>query len=382
MPVSHQENPERYVDFLFLALGVYSIEPNENFNENLKMYAKTLIYISLFLFLMIPGYGFETVLLEKIGPGTTSPTGAYRWRDAADYLYAESYRNSYDYDQAVVQIHYTTDENTLFGTLVAANLKPNFAYQMKLVGTSGTTANEFVGLAGRWWQEEWNGTAWASGQNLNNKGDGTSPNPNYLIYFERVLVSDPSSPTGRHYRFTGYLVFDYFITDDEGDAVFDFVCSSSYHVLWKTTQRTATAADGPVKSRTFDPDPNLPAYDTDYGESVISIFGEWERLPIGGLQLSHGSYDISFVLTEESFHSCSVEYSGCWAGAMAGSVYFTIPMCIVDLDDFAQFSREWFMVGAMIPFDLNDSNSVNLADTVLFSDPWLRYCPADWPLSP
>lgn len=340
--------------------------------------ALTFLYLLLFVFSITLGYGFETVNLAKIDSGTTSPTGQYRWRDVADYYYAESYRNTYDYDQAIVQIDFATDSNALFGTLNASNLKPNFAYQLKLVGTPGTMSNEQVGLAGRWWQEEWNGTDWANGQNLNNKGNGTSPNPNDLLYFERVLVNDPDSPTGRHYRFTGYLVFDYFITDDKGNAVFDFVTNSSYHVLWKTSQRTHTSNDGPVKSITFDPDPNSPAYDTDYGVYTFAIFGEWERLPIEGILLFDGSYDVSFLLTEESFHSCSVEYSGCWAGAMSGSSYFTIPECIVDMNDLARFIEEWLMVGTQFTFDLNGSNSVNLADFSLFSSQWFRYCPEDW----
>jgi hypothetical protein len=344
------------------------------------MDGKTAKYLLFVIFSMTIAYGYETVLLEKISSGTTSPTGQYRWRDVADYYYAANYRNSYDYDQAIVQIDYATDESTLFGTLSATNLKPNFAYQLKLVGTPDTIANEHIGLAGRWWQVEWDETDWAYGKNLNDKGDGSSPNPNDTLYFERVLVNDPNTPTGRHYRFTGYLVFDYFITDDSGNAVFDFVTDSSYHVLWKTSH-PRDPEDGPVKSTTFDPDPNSPAYDTDYGESTIAIFGEWERLPVGGLLLSQGSYDVSFVLTEESFHSCSVEYSGCWAGAMAGSVYFTIPECIVDMNDLATFSQEWLVFGTQLDFDLDDSNSVNLADFSLFSGQWFRYCPEDWPLT-
>ena len=30
----------------------------------------------------------------------------------------------------------------------------------------------------------------------------------------------------------GYLVFDYFITDESGDATFSFEANSSYHMLW------------------------------------------------------------------------------------------------------------------------------------------------------
>ena len=146
---------------------------------------------------------------------------------------------------------------TFRGTLAAANLKPNFAYQLKLVGVPGTASNE-----------------WTGGSNLNNKGDGSAPNPNDLVYFARRDVSDPTSPTGLHYRYTGYLVLDYFITDASGDAAVAFEADSSYHVLWKTSQRAPTDQDGPVLTTTFDPDPSVPAYDVDYGKCTVGVFGE------------------------------------------------------------------------------------------------------------
>ncbi len=229
--------------------------------------------------------------------------------------------------------YHSTSQDTLAGVLTAHNLKPDFAYQLKLVGTPGHAGNESIGLAGRWWQEEWNGSAWVNGQNLNNKGDGSSPNPNDDTYFARRDIEDESSPTGYHYRYTGYMVFDYFVTDENGDASLAFETDSSYHVLWKTRdsdgsgvgERDWSGLDGPLKSATFDPDTLSPAYDTDYGPSTVTIFGEWERLPIGDMYLTSGTYDVQFVLTEESFHwSGNDNYDGAWAAAMAGSVEFTI----------------------------------------------------------
>jgi len=324
--------------------------------------------------------GYSTVALEDIDSGTASPTGQYRWRDAADQNYAESYRNSYNYTQAAAEVNYSTDANTLYGTLTAFNLKPNFAYQLKLAGTSGMPGNENIGLTGRWWQEEWNGTAWVNGQNLNNKGDGNSPNPNDYVYFERCDINDTTSPTGKHYKYTGYLLFDYFITDNDGSAVFDFRADSSYHVLWKTSQRAPTLYDGPVRSATFDPDPCSAAYDANYGPATVQIFGEWERLPVGGVMLPAGGYEAQFVLTEESFHSCSVQYGGCWAGAMAGTAGFTIPVCMVGFDDLAAFALEWLQEGGDLGFDLDDSNDVDFADYAVLADFWLDYCPNEWPL--
>jgi hypothetical protein len=172
------------------------------------------------------------------------------------------------------------------------------------------------------WREEWNGSAWVNGQNLNDKGDGTSPNPNDAVYLATRDILDATSPTGRRYRYTGYLVFDYFITDASGSATVSFEANSSYHVLWKTSQRSHTAQDGALMISTFDvavPDP-VSAYDVDYPESTVSVFGEWERLPVGGVTLPLGDYEGQFILTEESFHGSGL--AGGWAAAMGAPAVF------------------------------------------------------------
>ena len=264
--------------------------------------------------------------LTDIDSHTTSPTGQFRWLDVADQQYGTNYINNYDYTQANVQIDYYTDTNSLYGTLTASNLKPNFAYQLKLVGTSGTPSNEYIGYAGRWWQEEWSGTEWTNGQNLNNKGTGASPNPNDLVYESRKDTPD-TSPTGFHYKYTGYLVFDYFITDKNGDISMNFKTDSSYHVLWKIGQRSPASNDGPIKTSTFDPKPGKKtAYDFNYPPQTVSIFGEWERLPAGSITLQTGPYsDVQLVLTEESLHGSGGQpYCGNWAGAMGVTIDFEI----------------------------------------------------------
>lgn len=253
----------------------------------------------------------------------TSPSGIYRWLDSADQTYRASYRDSYNYSQATATVTYSAIGKTLVGKFVAQNLKPNFAYQLKLVGEPGIDGNEQIGLTGRWWQEEWNGLSWANGQNLNNKGTGSSPNPNDLVYFSRRSVEDPGSPSGYHYRYTGYLLFAYFITDESGHASIDFETGNSYHVVWKTSQRSRTSNDGPLQTVTFDPDPSQPAYDTDLPESTISIFGEWERLPANEVDLPDGQYICQMVLTEESFHG-TTPLAGNWAAALRAEASFTI----------------------------------------------------------
>jgi len=94
-------------------------------------------------------------------------SGDFRWLDVANQPYSASYRNEYDYSDALVELTYPAITPYFQGTLVAEDLKPNFAYQVKLEGTSGTSENECIGLSGRWWEEEWNGSAWTNGMNLN-----------------------------------------------------------------------------------------------------------------------------------------------------------------------------------------------------------------------
>lgn len=275
-------------------------------------------------FVMVSHVHAVTTNLDEI---STTPSSSYRWLDVADQAYSQDYQSSYNYTLATVEVVYDAIGNSLHGTLTATNLKPNFAYQLKLAGNPDidADANERIGLAGRWWQEEWDGTKWTNGQNLNNKGDGSSPSPNDNTYFSRRDITDSTSPTGLHYRYTGYLVFDYFITDQDGKAALEFEANSSFHVLWKTTQRTPTTSDGPPKTATFDVDPLLaPAYDTDYGEANVTIFGEWERLPVGGVFLQPGDYTADIILTEESFHGSGGSLAGNWAAAMAAPIDFSI----------------------------------------------------------
>jgi hypothetical protein len=284
-----------------------------------------------------------TIYLEDIDSGLTSPTGSYRWLDVANQAYSENYRSNYDYTEdsvevASVEVVYDAIGNTLHGTLTAVNLKPNFAYQLKLADNPDIDAdsNERIGLAGRWWQEQWDGSKWTNGQNLNSKGDGSSPSPNDITYFARRDIADSSSPTGLHYRYTGYLLFDYFITDENGDATVNFVMDSSYHVLWATNDsdgndgkghRNRSDDDGPLKSSTFDADLSS-AYDDsggdDYPSRTVHVFGEWERLTVGGIFLQPGDYVAEIILTEESFHGSGGTYAGNWAAAMGASIDFSI----------------------------------------------------------
>ena len=326
----------------------------------------------------------DSVYLQDIDSGTTSPTGDYRWLDVANQSYSSSYCSSYNYTQAQVQVMFNDQDETFRGTLSAVNLKPNFAYQIKLVGYPGTDANEYIGLVGRWWQEEWDGSAWANGHNLNNKGNGSSPNPNDIIYFMRKNVSDQTSPTGLKYRFTGYMVFEYVIMDEYGNATIVFEANSSYHVLWKISQRLHADNDGPLRSVSFDVNASLPAYDIDYLEQTVNVFGEWERLPVCDIFLEYGSYVCRLLLTEESFHGDGGANAGNWAAAMAANVSFELlPDWDITMDgtcnyqDVTQMSLEWQSTGSngWIREDITNDGYVNYLDITQISLHWLE----SWP---
>ncbi|PIU41219.1 MAG: hypothetical protein COS99_06710 [Candidatus Omnitrophica bacterium CG07_land_8_20_14_0_80_42_15] len=248
----------------------------------------------------------------------------YRWMDIANQLYCESYRNTYSYDNADVRLTYIAIGETLRGTLTAKNLKPNFCYQLKLLGEPSTETSELIGFKGRWWEQEWKGTYWSDGWNLNDKGDGSSPNPNDVLYMARKDIADPTSPTGLKYKYTGYRPFGYFVTDENGNATVDFSVQSCFHVFWKTSQRNPDSNDGAVGNHAFDVNPTHAAYGgADYPSATISLYGEWERLPTYDVSMSPGTYSCKFLLTEESFHGQG-GFEGWWAHAMEEDVQFVI----------------------------------------------------------
>ncbi len=272
--------------------------------------------------------GGEIVRLGLADFASPPSAGAYRWRDVNGTIYAESYRNTYTYEQAAVLVEYESRGDTLRGHLTATNLKPNFAYQIKLEAEPDAAITDALGGAGRWWREQWDARleAWVSGWNLNSKGTGYSPTPNDSDYETQRGIASASSPTGLAFRFTAYLVFDYFVTDPNGDASIDFELRSSYHVLWKSGQSHARGADdGPEISVTVTGPAGSPAYGTSGADPVeTTVFGEWERLPAGGIRLPAGTYNVALQLNEESFHETGLSYGGFWAGAVRAPITFHI----------------------------------------------------------
>jgi len=261
-----------------------------------------LIFLFLFLFLTVgtvTGHAAEAQLTAMEGVSATS----LRWWDVASNVYDTAYSSNYTYDDATVTLTYGTggDPTTLSGHLSAVNLKPNFAYQMKLEGKptglwgsdGDDTANETIGFLGRWWREQ--------------PSPGNSSDADYLAHRD-----DPA------YIYVGYLLFDFFITDSAGGAEVDFALDGSLHVLALDSQGSPGVCDAPFQWRTVTGSAGDPAYTTDLVDTDVEVYGRQVsgRPCYGEAVLAPGPYNCQFILTEESFHQSGVG-SGNWASVMA-----------------------------------------------------------------
>jgi hypothetical protein len=233
-----------------------------------------------------------------------------RWMDIADNLYSSAYQGSFNYAQSSVIVSYKNTSGSFSGTLTATGLKPNFAYQMKLVGDPemDNWSNEQLGYAGRWWRVQPN-----PGNSDDTDYESNKDDPNYI--------------------YQGYLLFDFFSTDQQGNATVNFIVNSSYHVLWATNDSTGTGTghkdpgtnDSTVIYYDFSASPaiNSAAYSTDYGSAHVGVFAEYEpgRALPGQLSLAMGEYQFTFILTEESFHQNGL--GGGWATVLQHVVNLT-----------------------------------------------------------
>jgi hypothetical protein len=139
----------------------------------------------------------KTVDLVTAPDVTTWGPAPYRWRDIATNLYSLSYRETYTYDSASVTATFEAcGESTLVGHLSAINLKPNFAYQVKLVGKperlwgaiGDDDTNERIGFTGRWWRRTPDqGNSWDGRDSQGNQVAGG-------LYFYHVEI--PGGPAG------------------------------------------------------------------------------------------------------------------------------------------------------------------------------------------
>jgi len=238
-----------------------------------------------------------------------------RWRDIVTNPYAAAQKAAYAYESAVATVAYQDTASAFAGTFAAANLKPNFAYQIKLYGkptlgwgaTGDDWANEQLGYAGRWWVDKVYATTkqWVSG--------GNSTDSNYEYWKARGFTDGTYL-----YIFQGYLLFDWVVTDASGVASKDLRADSSLHVLWKASDRAHTSNDAAPTTHTVVANESSAWYGATYPTVIEQVYGEWEPgrpLP-GKLVLPEGLFNVQLVLTEESFHE-DLPDSGYWATVMA-----------------------------------------------------------------
>ncbi|MCK5803458.1 MAG: hypothetical protein KAI66_11525 [Lentisphaeria bacterium] len=238
-----------------------------------------------------------------------------RWRDIGTNLYSEVQQLNYAYEEATVTFDLVDSGPALSGTITGSGLKPNFAYQLKFEGKptlrygelGDDVGNESIGYAGRWWVREIN----LDSDEVVSEYNGTDSG--YEAY-DGIVDGDNNV-----HCYTGYLLFDFLVTDANGSVQRDFTLDSSYHVLFKTSQ--ATPRDGVDSEVTYQDVVVSPAsewYVKKRPTKTMGVFAEWQSdrpLP-GTLEMPFGDYDVLLNLSEESFHE-TAPGSGNWATVMS-----------------------------------------------------------------
>jgi hypothetical protein len=238
----------------------------------------------------------RSVQLAK-SPGVSADD--YRWKDIAGNLYAAGLVDSFDYSSPTVTVNFDASSDTLQGTIDATGLKPNFAYQIKLIGkptgdwgaaAGDDAANERIGSIGRWWSDV----------------NGNVDDAYYQAHHATETIA-------------GYLLIGFLITDEDGQASVNWRVENSYHVLWNTSQRAANVDDRPSQTRTLAF--SSWGYSLPYPVATTeTIYPEQEptRATPGNARLAAGRYHCLFAVYEESFHDVAdgAGPGGSWAKAM------------------------------------------------------------------
>lgn len=236
--------------------------------------------LSLLMLMLCVDAATQTIALDQDGGDTNTYKGTHDYMDG-------SVNVQFEYEDI--------DPQRLKGTVTATGLKPGFTYQVKLLGkptclygvNGNDDANEYIGYKGRWTCADCSGTALSRNRN------------------------DAQYEANSHYRgdgsecIQGYLVFDFFTTDSEGDAVKSVESDSSYHVLYCNGGVCGSASNSQL--------------DGDGLCAASDVEGQIERGSCGSLVLDEGEYDVVIALTEESFHQ------GDWATVLQNDdLEFTI----------------------------------------------------------
>jgi hypothetical protein len=228
-----------------------------------------------------------------------------RWSDVAGNHYGDSFSKAFSYrntdaDGPQVWIRVEPTGETLHGRLEARNLKPFFAYQIKLMGDyeKGVEQFEAIGFRGRW----------------RLPGDGTNyTDEDYLRYEEKSQVR-------------AYILFDFFVTDAQGNAIREFELGSCLHVLWIGRQRSDYEAGDALEIDVLPSDPDvytnpkaLATREFVWAERERGRYTSADQLT----RLPAGKYGATLALTEESFHAIDRD-GGYWATVLELPIAFEI----------------------------------------------------------
>jgi len=222
------------------------------------------------------------------------------------YGYQHDYSTAVDNN--VYLVYETPSDEKLSGAIHATGLKPYATYQVKLFGkptceygTEGDDElNEKIGYKGRWTCTD----CVCSGAGCNRDDS------DYLTYSD--YKGDKTQ------CIAGYLVFDFFTADENGEIVLsdtDISSDTSYHV-----GRCAGGICGNSG------DAYLAQLDSSHSSvwfcPADKVNGEIEsgRGGCNGLTLEAGNYNLKIALTEESFH----QSLGTWATVLIGDIDFEI----------------------------------------------------------
>lgn len=225
-----------------------------------------------------------------------------RWFDLADNRYSDRFRSFFSYtnrgpNAPEVRLQVKPAGETLSGRIEARRLKPNFCYQIKVLGDfSDRTSFERIGYTGRWRLPGY----------ITNYDDA-----DYVACSNKAAVE-------------AYVLFDFMITDDSGHSVRDFGLDSSLHVLVRLRPRhgcvaSVKAAIAPTNAAVYATPRHAAATE------AVWVEYEYRRYTSTNLvvRLPRGTYRARLALTEECFHS-RAPGGGRWATVMSAPIEFEI----------------------------------------------------------
>ncbi len=224
-----------------------------------------------------------------------------RFMDIDDRPFSDSYATSFSYNSAQVTLFYDPTPKTPYfvGKIQASGLKPNFAYQLKLVGkpkfgsrgwgsAGDDVSNEAIGKVARWWNDSQQINTTDSG--FNNSYKKPAENQKQTVY--------------------GYLFMGNFVTDENGNAEREFAGSKSYHITWQDKQNTSLRQVVAGNYRIGSTQAPFLGYGKSTAPINVKLWHEYESGRPKDVRLPAGNYNCRLLITEETFHSTQPNNKG------------------------------------------------------------------------